>query len=272
MSFCSFGSVASTTLPGRPRSPMSSTSRASFELRVAIVAGELDEQDRCRLAADEARDDRRERLVAAGEPDHRAVDQLDRVRVELDDVLRALHRPAEGGEMAHAERLVTRDRRELQRQLPRPRESAFGADEEAGEVVRHHAVGRRAGLHHVDVVALHPPQHLRPARGDLRRLAPDDRVDLADQRAVAWRSGSRSRRSGRSGIRIRRRAPRRSRVRCGPCCRSGSSASRRSCCRPCRRSSPAPRSRRRPGTRGRAAAGRRSGGRARCRAGRSPSR
>ena len=29
MSFCSLGSVTSTTLPGRPRSPMSSTSRAS---------------------------------------------------------------------------------------------------------------------------------------------------------------------------------------------------------------------------------------------------
>ena len=29
-SFCSFGSVISTTLPGKPRSPVSSTSRASF--------------------------------------------------------------------------------------------------------------------------------------------------------------------------------------------------------------------------------------------------
>ncbi len=40
----------------------------------------------------------------------------------------------------------------------------------------------------------------------------------------------------------------RCRERCAPCCRSGSSATRRSCCRPCRRWSPGPKSTRPPGT------------------------
>ena len=49
-------------------------------------------------------------------------------------------------------------------------------------------------------------------------------------------------------------ARRRSRARCAPCCRTRSSASRRSCCPPCRRSWPARWSKHRPGTRGPACA------------------
>ena len=56
---------------------------------VGVVAGELDEQHRVRLAADEAVDDRAEHRDVARQLDHRAVDQLDRARAQLDDVLRS---------------------------------------------------------------------------------------------------------------------------------------------------------------------------------------
>src|SRR5262252_2051787 len=46
-------------------------------------------------------------------------------------------------------------------------------------------VVRPIGLRQIDVVALHPAEHLRPARGDLRGLAAHDRVDLLDELAIA---------------------------------------------------------------------------------------
>jgi hypothetical protein len=103
-------------------------------------------------------------------------------------VLRALHRAVERREVAHAERLVLRERRELQRQALRVRERALRADQQVREVVRPQ-FWSRAGLHHVDVVALHAAQDLRPPRRDLVGLAAHDRVQLRRERAVADRAG-----------------------------------------------------------------------------------
>ena len=57
-------------------------------------------------------DDGAERGIAAREVDHRPVDQLDRRRPELDEVLRAFHRAVERREVDDAERAMRRQRRE----------------------------------------------------------------------------------------------------------------------------------------------------------------
>ena len=63
---------------------------------------------------------------------------------------------------------------------PRISERAFRADQEMREIVRERRAFR-AGLHHVDVVALHSAQHLGPARFDLRRLAPHHGVHARNE-------------------------------------------------------------------------------------------
>jgi hypothetical protein len=88
------------------------------DLLVAIVTGKLHQQDRRRLAFDALVDDGQEGRVAARQTDHRVVDQLDRRRLQFDDVLRRLHRLEERREMADAESFVFRQRRQLQFNAP----------------------------------------------------------------------------------------------------------------------------------------------------------
>ena len=103
--------------------------------RGRIVADELDEQDRVRLADQRALDHRPERRIAARKVDHRPIDELDRRRPELRRG--AARNPSPG---AATEKLTTpsarctRQRRELQRQRARPRERAFAADEQVREI------------------------------------------------------------------------------------------------------------------------------------------
>ena len=111
--FCAAASVMRTTLPGKPRSPISSTSSAWSSRARVVLAGELDQQDRLRLADQRASIDRPERRIAAREIDHRAIDELDRRRLERDDVLRAFHRAIQRREIDDAERSMLRQRREL---------------------------------------------------------------------------------------------------------------------------------------------------------------
>src|SRR5204863_9191962 len=63
--------------------------------------------------------------------------------------------------MAHAQGPEPGQGRELQMDPPGIRERAFRADQELREVPF------AAGFHEIQVVALHVPQHLRPARLDL---------------------------------------------------------------------------------------------------------
>ncbi len=71
-----------------------------------LVLGELNEQQRVGLAAHVGFHDRAEHRDVARELDQRAIDHLDGHGTQLDDVLRRLHRLAEGGEVADAERFV----------------------------------------------------------------------------------------------------------------------------------------------------------------------
>ena len=96
-----------------------------------IVLGELDEQQRIRRAANVFVHHGPEHGDVARQLDQGAVDQLDGDGTELDDVLGRLHRPAERREMADAERLVARLRRQLQRDALRQRQRALGADQQA---------------------------------------------------------------------------------------------------------------------------------------------
>ena len=106
-SACGLGSGISTTLPGRPRSPISSTRRArSRSLRLALLARELDQQDGLGIADQGALDDRPEGGIGARQLDHGAIDQLDRRGPELDDVLGAVHRLVEAREVHDAQGLV----------------------------------------------------------------------------------------------------------------------------------------------------------------------
>ena len=130
------GSSASTTAPGKPRSAISSPSwRSLRDLRFTVLAGELDQQQRIRLAAHEALDGGAEHRDLARQLDHGAVHQLDRGRIELDDVLGRVHRLVEGREMADAEHLVRRDRLQLQLELGEERERALGADQQAAPML-----------------------------------------------------------------------------------------------------------------------------------------
>ena len=101
-----------------------------------LVLGELDEQQRVGLAAHVRLHDRAEHGDVARQLDQRAIDHLDGHGAQLDDVLRRLHRLAEGGEVADAERLVLRQRRKLQLDAPRDGERPFRAAQQGGEIDR----------------------------------------------------------------------------------------------------------------------------------------
>ena len=150
------------------------------QIVVGVVAGELGQQDRVGFASDKAIDHRAEHRVVARQLDHRAIDQLDRGRAELDDVLRRIHRLVEGREMADAEHPVRRDRLQVQFDLAEKGERAFRADQQMRHVV--------AGVvDHVDVVAADPAQQLREAPVDLVGLAAVQRAHVAHEVAIALR-------------------------------------------------------------------------------------
>src|SRR5262249_40461165 len=75
-----------------------------------VVAGELGQQQRRRLALHETVDYGAKHRNVARQFDHRAVDQLDRAGAELDDPPGQGHRTVEAREMADAEDPVRRDR------------------------------------------------------------------------------------------------------------------------------------------------------------------
>ena len=157
--------------------------RELCELLIAIVAGEFDQQNCVRVALEETVDDGLERGVAARELDHRTVHQFHCRGRQLDDMLRRQHRLMESREVAHPQGLVLRQRRKREMDAPRIGERALRTHQEMGEVVRQ-AGTFRARPHHVDVIALHPTQHLGPARFDLRFLAPHDGVHAPDQSLI----------------------------------------------------------------------------------------
>ena len=218
---------------------------------VLVVLGELDEQDRLGIAAHDRVDGGLEHRDLAREAQHGAVDQLDRDRPELDDVLRGIHRRQEAAEMAGADGAPAEQRRKLELDPGGECERALGADQDMREV---EIVA--AGHQRVEIVAADPALHLREMRFDrvglARGDAPAGRARAA--RAATAAAGRRGRARPDRNARARRPpAPRRSRARSRGCCRSAASARRRNCCRPCRRWWRARRWRCRPETTGHAA-------------------
>ena len=82
----------------------------AFEQRRVLMAMELHDQQRVGFTQDHLIDRGPVDGDAAAQIDHRPVDQLHRLGVERDEVLRRLHCPAEGGELANAHHLARLDR------------------------------------------------------------------------------------------------------------------------------------------------------------------
>ena len=161
------------------------------EILVLVVLAELDEQDRFGIAAHHGVDRRLEHGDVAREPEHGAVDQLDRDRPELDDVLRRLHRTLEAAEVAGADRAAAEQRRELQLDLGGKAERAFRADQDVREV---DVVA--AGHERIEIVAADPALHLREAHLDLSA----SRAPIAMRsRASGLSAAGTSERSGATG-------------------------------------------------------------------------
>ena len=148
------------------------------DLLVLVVAGKLDQQDRVRITLEKAIDRGLECRVTARKFEHGAVDQFDRNGLQLDDVLRRFHRAEKGREVAHAERLVPRQRREIEMDALRIRQRAFGTDQQ----MRHVVAG---AAQHVEVVAADTPQQLGKAVLDLIGFARGDSTDSSYQIEIA---------------------------------------------------------------------------------------
>ena len=196
----------------------------------------------------------------AAEVDHGAVDQFHRLGIERHDVARRLHGAAEGGELADAQHLARLDRLQLQLERGGEGQRALRADQQPRQVVP--PGGARGRGQRVDVVAADAAKLAREAGGDLVRLRGAQRAQALDQVGDAApacrRRGCRASRPKRCRVPSARMRVDRAR-RCRPSARSGSTSSRRSCCRPCRRWCSAHGSRDRPGRTGRAGAARHSG-------------
>ena len=147
------------------------------QVLVLILLGELDKQDRLRIAAHDRVDGGLEHRDLAGEAQHGAVDQLDRDRPELDDVLRRIHRRHEAAEMAGADRATPEQRRKLELDPGGERERALGADQDMREV---EIVA--AGDERVEIVTADPALHLGKVRVDRFGLAGGDGEEVASER------------------------------------------------------------------------------------------
>src|SRR5215475_131972 len=82
------------------RSDQLAQRKQAAQVLAFLVLAELDKQNGFRVAAHDACNGRLEHLDRARKAKHGAIDQLDRDRTELDDVLSRLHGAAEAAEMA----------------------------------------------------------------------------------------------------------------------------------------------------------------------------
>ena len=153
--------------------------------RRILVAVELHDEQRIRLADQHAVDRGAEDRDAAAEVDHGAIHQFHCLGIELHDVLRRLHRAAEGGELADAEQFSRLDR--VQRKLDRGGEGerALRSHQQAREVLlAGKACHRRQ---YVDVVAADAPKLGGKARGNLLGFRGAQRAQPLDQIGDATR-------------------------------------------------------------------------------------
>ena len=148
------------------------------DLRLWLVAGELDQQESIRRAAHEALDQGPVRGDLAAELEDGAIDQLDRRRPELDDRFGRGHGVIEGREVADAEHPMPRQRLQLQQQAAEEGKRAFRADQE----LRHVVPGR---LDAIEIVAADPAQNFGKSGRDRARLPVRDGARGLDQLEIA---------------------------------------------------------------------------------------
>ena len=144
---------------------------------LVIVLAEFDQQDRRGRPAHEFVERRPEHRDLACQLDHGAVDQFDRDRQQVNDVLGGVHGFAEAAEMAGADRAAAEQRRQFQFDARGKTERAFGADQQVGEIdvvlSRHQRV---------EIVAADAALHLRKTRGDFVGFARADRQQVLGER------------------------------------------------------------------------------------------
>ena len=119
-----------------------------------IFLGEFHDQDRVGIAAHRRADHRLEHRDVAAERDHGAVDQFDRDRPQLHQMLGGIHGLVEAAEMADAQHLVADHRPELQLDLCRESQRPLRADQEMRHIVRRIARHQR-----IEIVAADPALH-----------------------------------------------------------------------------------------------------------------
>jgi hypothetical protein len=161
MSFWKSGATASTTPP-------------SFLPPLRL--GELDQQDCVRCAAHEALDGGFQQGDLAAKFDHRAIDQLDRRRAELDQVLCCVHGRVEGREVADTQHRLARARRQLQADGLRIGKRPLRADQEMGQVV-----GLPTRDQCIDVVTADAAQKVGKAGADFLGLRRAEVQEVAEQ-------------------------------------------------------------------------------------------
>ena len=146
--------------------------RQVTQLVLALLARELDQQDRFGLADQRPLDHRPEGGIGARQLDHRAVDQLHSGRLQLHDVLGAVHRLVEAREVHDAQRLVLGQRREVEREPLGHRQRALAADQQVREV--HRIVARVGPLRlreeDIEIIAADPAHDMRVHALDLVAL------------------------------------------------------------------------------------------------------
>ena len=143
-----------------------------------IFLGEFDDQDRVGIAAHGGADDRLEHRDLAAERDHGAVDQFDRDRPQLHQMLGGIHRLVEAAEMADAQHLVADHRPQLQLDLRGEGQRAFGADQQMRHVVRRVARHQR-----IEIVAADAALHFRKSARDISAASRSPRSSMSRNRA-----------------------------------------------------------------------------------------
>ena len=210
-------SVISTTLPGRPRSPISSTS--CFSLR-SCSSRSSPANSTSRIASGSPlmkRVDRRRGTpaIVAREVDHGAVDQLDRRRAELDDVLRARPSPCRSvGKWHTPSVLCSRQRRELEVHALEVGERAFASRPAGAPCWRAAGPGDRGCSRRRGAAPSESAPRSRPLR------AAYERAQLARRARGSPRAATRSSSHRAEAPALAVGSTRRSRARCAPCCRS----------------------------------------------------
>ena len=170
------------------------------------ILGELDQQHRLGVAADEGVHGGAKHVDAAGKRNHGAIDKFHRDRRELDDILGRIHGVMEAGEMAGADGAAAEQRRELELDAGGKPERALGADQDVGEIV----LGRVAG-ERIEIVAADAALHLGKARRDLIGFPRPDGEQVLRQ-SPQRRARRQFPQAGTDGTEMRRRAVRQHRI------------------------------------------------------------